>query len=100
MKKLSLYSLLVVSLVLGFSSCIKDLDTIPLDPDEVTSASVYNTADNYYHVLAKVYAGLAVSGQQGPAGMPDISGIDEGFSCYLRQYWFAQELTTDEAVIG
>ncbi len=100
MKKLSLYSLLVVSLVFGYSSCIKDLDTIPLDPNEITSATVYNTPANYYNVLAKVYAGLAVSGQQGPAGMPDISGIDEGFSTYLRQYWFAQELPTDEAVNG
>ncbi|MEZ4847134.1 MAG: hypothetical protein R3B93_00575 [Bacteroidia bacterium] len=28
----------------------------------------------------------------GPAGQPDISGIDEGFSTYIRQYWKAQEL--------
>ncbi|MEM9987151.1 MAG: RagB/SusD family nutrient uptake outer membrane protein, partial [Bacteroidota bacterium] len=41
-----------------------------------------------------------MSGQQGPAGDPDIQGIDEGFSSYLRQYWKAQELPTDEAVIG
>jgi hypothetical protein len=100
MKKFLLYSLLVVSLIFGFGSCIKDLDTVPLDPNEVTSATVYNTPANYYYVLAKVYAGLSVSGQQGPAGQPDISGIDEGFSSYLRQYWFAQELPTDEAVIG
>ena len=50
--------------------------------------------------MAKLYAGLAISGQQGPAGLPDITGIDEGFSQYLRQYWLAQEVTTDEAVIG
>src|ERR687890_166063 len=50
--------------------------------------------------LAKIYAGLAVSGQQGAAGQPDISGIDEGFSQYLRLYWEAQELPTDEAVIA
>jgi hypothetical protein len=100
MKKFSLYSFLVVSLVFGFASCIKDLDTVPLDKDEITSASVYENPANYYHVLAKVYAGLALSGQQGPDGMPDIHGIkDEGFSSYLRQYWYAQELPTDEAVI-
>jgi len=79
---------------------MKDLNTVPLDPNEVTSATVYNTPANYYNVLAKVYAGLAISGQQGPAGQPDISGIDEGFSTYLRQYWLAQECPTDEAVIG
>jgi hypothetical protein len=81
-------------------SCFKDLDTIPLDPDEITSAVVYDNPAAYKQVLAKLYAGLSVSGQQGPAGQPDISGIDEGFSTYLRQYWKAQELTTDEAVIG
>ena len=54
----------------------------------------------YKQVLAKCYAGLAVSGQVGPYGNPDISGIDEGFSQYLREYWYAQELTTDEAVIS
>jgi len=100
MKRFSKYSLLVAALVLGFASCVKDLDTVPLDKDEITSATVYDNPASYYQVLAKVYAGLAVSGQQGPAGMADISGIDEGFSTYLRQYWCAQELPTDEAVIA
>jgi len=100
MKRFSKYSLLVAALVIGFASCVKDLDTVPLDKDEITSATVYDNPASYYQVLAKVYAGMAVSGQQGPAGMPDISGIDEGFSTYLRQYWCAQELPTDEAVIA
>lgn len=82
------------------TSCLKDLDTIPLDPDVITSAIVYDDPASYKKVLAKLYAGLAVSGQQGPDGQPDISGIDEGFSTYLRQYWKAQELSTDEAVIA
>ncbi|MFN8354908.1 MAG: RagB/SusD family nutrient uptake outer membrane protein [Spirosomataceae bacterium] len=89
-------SVLVLSLLV--SSCTKDLDRTPFV--EVTSATVYNDPNNYKQILAKLYAGLAVSGQQGPAGKPDISGIDEGFSTYLRQYWKAQELPTDEAVIG
>ena len=89
-----------MALTIGLASCVKDLNTVPLDQDEITSASVYLDAGNYYLVLAKLYAGLAVSGQQGPAGMPDISGIDEGFSTYLRQYWKAQVLPTDEAVIA
>lgn len=81
-----------------FESCIKDLDRIP--PYDVTSATVYNDPANYRAIIAKVYSGLALSGQEGPAGKPDIQGIDEGFSTYLRQYYKAQELTTDEAVIG
>jgi hypothetical protein len=61
---------------------------------------VYENFSNYKSILAKLYAGLAVSGQQGPSGRPDIFGLDEGFSSYLRQYWQLQELASDEAVIG
>ncbi len=86
--------------LLAFTSCTDDLNTVPLDDDEVTSASVYEDPESYRLVMAKLYAGLAVSGQEGPAGQPDISGIDEGFSQYLRQYWLAQQLTTDESVIA
>lgn len=92
--KVALVAVMAISLV----ACTKDLDRKPFY--DVTSASVYNDFDNYKLILAKLYAGLAVSGQQGPAGRPDISGIDEGFSTYLRQYWQLQELTTDEAVIS
>ncbi|MDX1410493.1 MAG: RagB/SusD family nutrient uptake outer membrane protein, partial [Saprospiraceae bacterium] len=59
-------------------SCTKDLDTVPLDEDVVTSNVVFDSPESYRQVLAKVYAGLAVSGQQGPAGQADIAGIDEG----------------------
>lgn len=83
-----------------FTSCLKDLDTIPQDKDIVLADQLFNDPSAYKQVLAKLYAGLAISGQQGPAGLPDITGIDEGFSQYLRQYWLAQEVTTDEAVIG
>lgn len=90
----------LIAVIFAISSCVNDLNTIPIDPLVVTSATVYKDANAYKQVLAKCYAGLAVSGQQGPDGRPDISGIDEGFSQYLRQYWYHQELTTDEAVIG
>ncbi|MEO1451338.1 MAG: RagB/SusD family nutrient uptake outer membrane protein, partial [Bacteroidota bacterium] len=90
--------ILALGLLLWMSGCIGALDRQPFV--ELTSAAVYAEFENYEGVLAKLYAGLALSGQQGPAGKPDISGIDEGFSSYLRQYWKAQELTTDEAIIG
>ena len=61
---------------------------------------VYADASNYQNVLAKLYAGLAISGNQGPAGMPDIGGIDEGFSQYVRVLWNLQQLPTDESVCG
>jgi hypothetical protein len=100
MKKIIYIPFLIAALSLITFSCMKDLDTVPIDPDELTSASVYENPDSYIQVLAKLYAGLAVSGQTGPSGNADISGIDEGFGQYLRGFWYMQELTTDEAVIA
>jgi hypothetical protein len=100
MKKFANIFLIMAGLTLAFSSCTKDLNTVPLDTDVTTAATVYDDPAAYTQVLAKLYAGLAVSGQEGPAGQGDISGIDEGFGQYLRGYWYHQELPTDEAVIG
>jgi hypothetical protein len=101
MKILSIKTLALIGALSFIAvSCFKDLDTVPLDEDVLTSKVVYDDPSAYKQVLAKLYAGLALSGQEGPAGQPDISGIDEGFSTYLRQYWKAQELPTDEAVIA
>ena len=91
---------IVVGALFAFTSCINDLDTLPLDKDVTTSASVYEDPDAYIQVLAKLYAGLAVSGQQGPSGNNDLSGLDEGFGQYLRAYWYAQEVPTDDALLG
>lgn len=88
----------VVALVL--TSCLGDLDPQDLGSKVKDANTVYKTIDDYKKGLAKLYATLALSGQQGPSGQPDIAGIDEGFGNYLRQYWNCQELTTDEAVIG
>lgn len=80
------------------TACVNDLNRVP--KYDVTSVSVYADPANYRNVLAKLYAILAVSGQQGPSGKPDITGIDEGTSNYMRLYWKLQELPTDEAKIA
>lgn len=100
MKKISRYTLSFTMLftIMSLSSCLKDLNQEPYI--EVTSAAVYKDPSNYIKVLAKLYAGLAVSGQQGPSGKADLVGLDEGFSQYARLYWKMQELPTDEAVCG
>jgi starch-binding outer membrane protein, SusD/RagB family len=97
-KYISKISLPVVLIGILVSGCIGDLDTEPIDPNQVTSASVFDDPAAYKQALAKLYAGFAISGQQGPAGKPDIDGVNEGFSCYSRCYWYLQELSTDEAV--
>ncbi|GMT44352.1 MAG: hypothetical protein IEMM0006_0184 [bacterium] len=100
MYKLYYKLVMLAGLVFVLSSCTKDLNTVPLDPKTVTSASVFDNPAAYKEALAKIYAGLAVSGQEGPSGMADISGIDEGFGQYLRGLWYLEELPTDEAVIS
>ncbi len=100
MKHIFKYTIAIAGIFIMLVSCVKDLDTEPIDPDSITAASVYDNPESYKQVLAKLYAGLAVSGQEGPAGAGDIGGIDEGFGQYLRGYWYMQQLTTDEAVIA
>ena len=100
MKNFKIKSLAVIIATLFFTACVNDLEVTPKDPNIVTSLTVYNTPAAYKQGLAKLYATLAVSGQQGPSGKADIAGIDEGFGNYLRQYWNVQELTTDEAVMA
>lgn len=90
----------VIIFTMLFTACIKDLDTIPLDDDVLTSEKIYADFANYEKVLAKVYAGLALSGQRGPDGANDLSGLDEGFGQYSRAFFYAQELPTDEAILG
>lgn len=86
-----------VLLVVAAAGCT---DPTVAPKSTVTTANIFTDQNSYLSFLAKVYAGLAVSGQQGAAGNGDISGIDEGFSQYLRLYWEHQELPTDEAVVG
>lgn len=75
-----------------------DLD---LEPQSTTTAStLFKDEASYRAFLARIYSGIAVTGQEGPSGNSDITSLDEGFSNYLRQWWQLEELPTDEAVIA
>ncbi len=86
----------VVALFVG-SACT-DLTLSP--KSTINSETVFTEVAAYRSLIAKVYAGLAVTGQQGCCGDPDIAGIDEGFSQYWRLYWQMQTLPTDDAIIA
>jgi len=94
-----IYITLIFS-IFTLSSCVNDLDTSPIDPNIVTTDQVYSDPDNYKGVLAKCYAALCLSGQQGPTGDPDISNFDEGYSSFIRLAFYVQILSTDEAIMG
>lgn len=91
--------LFIITLAFFMQSCEDRLDLQPED-ERLTADSAFEDPAAYEKFLAKIYAGISLSGQQGPAGAPDLAGLDEGFSNYLRLYWKMQELTTDEAIIG
>ena len=87
--------------LLTLGACTDDLNQeSPDSGNNLTVDQLYSTPEAYVQNLAKLYAGFATTGQSGPAGSPDITGIDEGFSQYIRGLWLMEELTTDEAVIG
>jgi hypothetical protein len=83
----------------GLASCVDDLNTIPLDEEELVSEVVFGSElGSYQELLAKIYAGLAVSGNSGGDGDPDVAGVDGGSQAsFLRGLWNLQQLPTDEA---
>jgi hypothetical protein len=81
------------------TSCAKKLDLYP--QNDLTPATTYSSVEGYKSVLAKVYGGLASTGNVGPAGASDIQGLDEGSqSPFIRGFFNCQELPTDEAVVA
>lgn len=94
MKKLILT---ILPLFVMFSCA--DLDVSPKTGS--TANNIFADPIAYKQYLAKLYASLSLTGLDGPAGNTDLTIIlDEGFTSYIRSYWKAQELTTDEAVIA
>ena len=102
MKNFRMKNLKIAALVLGLTftstACVDDLRQEPIT--DITSAGLYKDFNNYPNLLAKLYGGLAVGGQEGGDGNGDIADIDGGFSNYMRLLYTLQVITTDEAVIG
>ena len=91
--------------LLSMTSCLNDLNVKVNDDELFTSEQFYANPASYKQFLAKIYAGLSVTGQQSATGQSDLGsegdgGPNEGFSQYLRGYWQLQELTSDEAIIA
>lgn len=92
-----LYKTLIASVIIagGASSCTNDLNLSPTN--SITAEIAYKTPADYKQVLAKVYGSFALAGNNG-INASDLAGIDPGQADFLRLFWNAQELTTDEAV--
>ncbi|WBL21288.1 RagB/SusD family nutrient uptake outer membrane protein [Zunongwangia sp. HRR-M8] len=102
MKTINLIKKLMLALPITLLvSCHDDLDQDPkIDPNNFTENDVFANADEARGAIAKLYASLALTGQEGPSGKPDITSIDEGTSQYSRMLFNLNELTTDNAVVS
>ena len=96
MKRIYFSAIIVSLLCFSLTSCFSDLDTEPLDDNELVSSKVYSTADGYMGMLAKCYSSLILTGQKGgDGGDGDLQGANEGYSGYVRLLFYLQELSTD-----
>ena len=98
-KIISYFFLFILGVNMTLISCTSDLDVTPGDDDEFLSETFFQDPASYKKVLAKLYAGLYVGGNDGD-NTADIGGIGGDFSSYLRLLFVTQELPTDEAIIA
>lgn len=99
-KNITIRVLFAVATLFFVTSCAKNLDLFPTN--DLTQETTYSTAAGYKGVLAKIYGGLSMTGNQGPSGQPDIAGgLDEGSQvAFIRGFFNHQELPTDEAIVA
>ncbi|MEE4116544.1 MAG: RagB/SusD family nutrient uptake outer membrane protein [Marinilabiliaceae bacterium] len=96
MKK-KIFILGIILSALTISSCVKDLDVTPKDPDVILSGNLGDDPEYTKQVLAKIYASFMIPGQ-GANGGDDIASSDGNFFTTTRALWNLQEITTDEAI--
>ena len=82
----------------GVSSCLKDLDTSPKTEEMLLVEEAWSKEASYEEFLSKIYAGMALSGNSGTFGVPDLSAADQGEATFLRSWWYLQEICTDEVL--
>ena len=82
---------------LMFTSCVKDLNVIPKDPNTILAGNLGDSAVYMTESLGKIYASFIISGQ-GSSGGDDIAASDGNFFTTTRALWNCQEITTDEAI--
>ena len=74
------------------TSCVQDLDTLPLDKTEPISEYVYGDSEEAYLAgLTRLYFQFVTN------DLTDMQPMDGGASELIRAFWSVQETTTDEA---
>lgn len=81
---------------LGFSSCVGDLDLLPTDPSDTTSATFGENPDLYMNAM--IASCFNTTRSVGISGNNVLDGVaDGGFSEFSRGIYNCQEMPTDEA---
>ena len=98
MKKINLIIVAIAALA-ALSSCIKDLNTLPLNDYDATSEAAYVDQDSYLCGLAYINAYYNFVSQNS-AGNSDLSFDDAGQSELIRQWLVMNDLCTKSQDIG
>ena len=82
----------IATTVALLTSCVNDLNTLPLDKTEPVSEYVYGTSgEAYLSGLTRLYFQFVSN------DLTDLQPMDGGASELIRAFWSVQETTTDEA---
>ena len=82
----------ILALILPLASCVKDLDTLPLNRTDPVSEFVYGTdEEGYVSGLARLYFQFVSN------DLTDLQSMDGGASEIIRAFWSVQETTADAA---
>lgn len=82
----------ILAATAALTSCINDLDTLPLNRTEPIAEYVYGTDDDaYLSGLARLYFQFVSN------DLTDLQQMDGGASELIRAFWSVQETTTDAA---
>ena len=85
----------ILGVMLTLSSCVKDLDALPLNETDVTSETAYNdTVESYLRGLAKLYNTMSSH------EVSYVSVNDAGASQICRAFFVCQEATTDACKVA
>ena len=82
----------IAALAALLTSCVQDLDTLPLDKTEPVAEYVYgNSEEAYMAGLTRLYFQFVTN------DLTDLQPMDGGASELIRAFWTVQETSTDEA---
>lgn len=93
--KFNLKNIISAMAVVVATSCVNDLDTLPLNPTDVTSESAYGADEaSYLQGLTKLYMQFASNDTK------NLIVDDGGSSEFIRTFWSVQEISTDACKVA